>query len=90
MEALLEPLLRELGYEVNSGAKVDFTAWRMRTFYRAYRELKQAFKRSPLARFVTCMDRFDSGFLDRETAYFENLQRSADRPQPKVADLQVG
>ena len=74
MEALLAPLLQELGYEVNRSARLDFTAWRMRAFYRVYREMKQGFKRSPLARFATCMDRFDTGFLDRETAYFEGLQ----------------
>jgi hypothetical protein len=77
MEALLAPLLQELGYGVNRSARLDFTAWRMRAFYRVYRELKQSFKRSPFARFATCMDRFDTGFLDRETAYFEGLQGSA-------------
>ncbi len=77
MEALLTPLLQELGYDVNPSARLDFTAWRMRSFYRVYRELKQLFKRSPFARFATCMDRFDAGFLDRETAYFEGLQGSA-------------
>jgi len=77
MEALLAPLLQELGYDVNRSAKLDFTALRMRAFYRVYRELKQVFKRSLFSRFVTCMDRFDSGYLDRETAYFEALQGSA-------------
>jgi hypothetical protein len=77
MEALLAPLLQELGYDVSPSARLDFTAWRMRAFYRVYREVKQAFKRSPLARFATCMDRFDAGFLDRETAYYESLQGSA-------------
>jgi hypothetical protein len=79
MEALLAPLLRELGYDVNQSAKLDFTARRIRGFYQVYRELKQALKRSPFARFATCMDRFDAGFLDRETAYFEALQGSGIR-----------
>jgi hypothetical protein len=79
MEALLAPLLHELGYEVNPSANLDFTTWRMRSFYRVYREVKQAFKRTPVARFATCMDRFKPGFLDRETAYFESLQSSAFR-----------
>lgn len=79
MEALLAPLLQELGYDADRSAKLDFTAWRMRAFYRVYRDLKQGFKRSPFARFVTCMDRFGTGFLDRETAYFEGLQDSARR-----------
>jgi hypothetical protein len=74
MEALLAPLLQELGYDVDRVAKLDYTAWRMREFYRAYRELKQVVKRSPLGRFVTCMDRFRPGFLDQETLYFESLQ----------------
>lgn len=76
MEALLAPLLQELRYEIDLSARLDFTAWRMRFFYRVYRELKQASKRSPLARFATCMDRFNAGFLDQETAYFESLQGS--------------
>jgi Sulfotransferase family len=79
MEALLAPLLEELGYEVNRSANLDFTAWRMRAFYRVYRDLKQRFKRTPFARFGTCMDRFETGFLDRETAYFQGLQDSARR-----------
>lgn len=87
MEALLAPLLRELDYEANCSARLDFTAWRMRAFYRVYRELKQASKRSPLARIGTCMDRFVPGFLDRETAYFESLQASSGRPQTQELQL---
>ncbi len=79
MEALLAPLLEELGYDVNRPARLDFTARRMRAFYSVYRELKQVIKRSPFARFLTAMDRFDSGYLDRETAYFERLQSSSFR-----------
>jgi hypothetical protein len=79
MEALLAPLLQELGYDANRSARLDFTAWRMRAFYRVYRDLKQALKRSPIGGFATCMDRFGTGFLDRETAYFEALQKSSVR-----------
>ena len=82
MEALLAPLLQELGYEVNPSPRLDFTAWRMRAFYKVFREVKQALKRSPLARFATNMDRFKPGFLDRETAYFKGLQGS-DCHQPQ-------
>jgi hypothetical protein len=88
MEALLSPLLLDLGYSVNRSARLDFTALRMRTFYRVYRELKQAIKRTPFARFVTCMDRFGSGFLDRETAYFQALQGPAIRTGNQEAQLQ--
>ncbi len=94
MEALLAPLLQELGYDVSQRARLDFTALRMRTFYRIYRELKQALKRIPLARFVTCMDRFETGFLDRETGYFEALQDSARRTprnqEPQLTSLPGG
>lgn len=81
MEALLAPILQELGYEVNRSATLDFTAWRMRAFYRVYRELKLGVKRTPIAKFMTCMDRFESGFMERETAYFEGLQNPAPRTE---------
>jgi hypothetical protein len=74
MQALLRPLLQELGYEVGRPGILDFTAWRIRTFYRVHREMKLWLKRSPIARIATCMDRFKPGFLDRETAYFEAIQ----------------
>ncbi len=88
MQALLGPLLLELGYEEVSLASLDFTARRMRTFYGIHRELKLMLKRGPIARFATCMDRFTPGFLDRETAYFESLQgrkREADISQGELA-----
>jgi hypothetical protein len=88
MESLLAPLLQELGYDVNLSARQDFIAWRMRAFYRVYRELKQGFKRSPFARFATCMDRFGPGFLERETTYFEALQDSA-RRRPRNQEPQL-
>jgi hypothetical protein len=84
LEALLAPLLKELGYGANrstgldsTASRLDFTAWRMRAFYRVYRELKWELKRSPLGRFLTCMDRFEPGFLDRDAAYWAGLQNSA-------------
>ncbi len=76
MEALLAPLLQDLGYDVNRSARLDFTAQRMRAFYRVYRELKWTIKRSPFGRFLTCMDRFEPGFLDRDAAYWVGLQGS--------------
>lgn len=81
MEALLAPILQELGYEVDRSATLDFTAWRMRAYYRIYRELKLGVKRTPMAKFMTCMDRFKSGFMEREIAYFEGLQNLAPRTQ---------
>ena len=73
---LLSSLLQELGYDINRSARLDFTAWRMRAFYRVYREAKWALKQSPLARFLTCMDRFEPGFLNRDAAYWVGLQGS--------------
>lgn len=81
MEALLAPILQELGYEVNRSARLDYTAWRMRAFYRVYRELKVRVKRTPIAKFMTCMDRFKGGFMERETAYFAGLQDPRPRAQ---------
>jgi len=71
MEALLAPLLRELGYQVSSDAKLDFTAWRLRVFYLAYRELKQLIKQSPAGRFVISREILRPGYLDRVLSRWE-------------------
>ncbi len=73
LEALLGPLLQELGYDVAPSASLDFTAWRMRNFYPAYREVKHALKRSRLSRFFICTDRLGTGYLDRELSHWEGL-----------------
>jgi hypothetical protein len=66
LQALLGPLLRELGYEADDSARLDFTAWRLRAFYRLYREMKENLKRSPLSKFVVSKDCLRPGDLDRE------------------------
>jgi hypothetical protein len=64
LEALVGPFLRTLGYESSTSSKMDFTTWRLRAFYPAYRDAKQWVKESPVAQFLICRDRMLSGRLD--------------------------
>lgn len=68
MEAMLAPLLRELGYPANASARMDFTTWRTREFYSAFRTLKQGLKDSPFSRSVVCRDKLGDGYLDRQAS----------------------
>jgi hypothetical protein len=72
MEALLGPLLEDLGYELSGSVTVDFTARRLRAFYSLYRDVKQVLKRSRLSKFLICKDRLGPGHLDRELSRWPN------------------
>jgi len=73
LQALLGPLLQELGYDVSQPASLDFTAWRLRTFYLVYHELKELLKRSPFSRFLVCKDCLETGFLDRDLSRWKGV-----------------
>jgi sulfotransferase family protein len=73
MEALLGPLLEDLGYELSRPVTVDFTARRLRAFYFLYRDVKQVLKRSRLSKFLICRDRLGPGYLDRELSRWPDL-----------------
>jgi hypothetical protein len=88
LQALLGPLLQELGYEVSNSASLDFTAWRLRTFYRLYRDMKEAIKQSPFNKFIICKDCLKTGFLDQGLSHWKGVDyagsASVGSPQAKL------
>jgi hypothetical protein len=65
LNALIGPLLRELGYEVSGPEQMDFTAWRLRAFYRALGQTREIVKRTPFSKFVISKQCLKPGYLDR-------------------------
>jgi hypothetical protein len=65
LQALLRPLLSELGYETDRSARMDFIAWRLRTFYRLFHESKEAIKKTPLSPYLVSKQCLQPGYLER-------------------------
>jgi LPS sulfotransferase NodH len=65
LQALLRPLLRELGYEIDPSARMDLTVWRLRMFYLLFHELKEAVKKTPLSPYFVSKEFLQPGYLDR-------------------------
>lgn len=71
LQALLRPLLQELGYEVDPSAHLDFTSCRLRAFYHFYREMKEGLKRTSFGSSLVCKDCLKTGFLDQGLSYWK-------------------
>ncbi len=80
LEALLAPLLRELGYQPGASGRLDLTTWRLRVFYLLYRELKQSLKQSVLSKYVISKDKLRSGALNRSLSLFDAFSVDAAMP----------
>lgn len=73
VEAVLEPFLRELGYETSTSGALDFTARRLRLFYSLFRTVKQWLRQAYVGRFLVSTAILSRGALARASARWEAL-----------------
>jgi len=78
LNGILGPFLKELGYEVEGPSTIDFTAWRLRTFYPLYRRLRHALKQTAPAKYLIAKTIFEHGNIDDRDMRWEVL---SERPR---------
>jgi hypothetical protein len=77
LDALLTPLLRELGYPSNELMPLDFTTRRLKIFYPRYNRIKHAIKRSRFSKFMVNKSQMQPGALNRALSRWEGFSISA-------------
>jgi hypothetical protein len=87
IEGALGATLRELGYETNTSYTPDFTAWRLRLFYSAYREAKARLRQSALGEFFISADILRSGALTHLDSRWDRLAEAPVEAHPKPSSL---